>query len=416
MRVLYGNADIFGENQVILSFIMKPFTQKVFYQFNKTICTHTEEVRPFFDLLDRVSTVIKSNIWLNSNLSNPMVHINLILTLSDGFFIKRTFKRQIFYYSYESFTKDFGIVHIGNKLIKSYSITNYFNVPVMFIFDKPKKSKYYNIWCIDKVILQPSQQTKVDICFELHGQASVSPEIMVISNVSYPFYYKFTMNIVPPSLMFTNTKKEHVTSIEFKNGLDKLFSSQKWSKCIIIDNIGNEQINQINMKLTEQSFLTYRMKDTKILPKNREEMCFDFYLWLYTNETDNSGVQFSIVTNGFEYILPIKIELNESTIRHIYSAIESSADLIAYVCLFTPVICLIFKLILYIAFILEKKSKFDKLNRAIKHYSVANFRQKFTQKDEEEKHIFNPYSYTKNRLDKPASGTACSNMEKVLMK
>lgn len=414
--IVGGNINIFGYEHNLNSTILMPKHEHILAEFNQTINTEIPDIKPLFDLIENSPTQVELMIWANPMWNSPKLYVRVMVELENDFFFTGNLSTNFTFWNYDSTTTDLGIIHTGERIVQKQTITNHFIVPVLYKLHKPPESRNFKVWCLDKVLLQPQQQADIYVIFELIRPRKISKAITITSNATSPFYFRFNMIVKSPSLKFVDEFNSQVYSIDYSGGFNKLIESEKWQKCVAVHNIGSEIIKPFHVSMNPSRFLKYTLEPSDIHPSKKSLLCFNLYMWLYENETDNTDLVFSVTTGGFKYSLPVRINISDDTVMEVYSAVDATIDLLISMSVIEQVASLLISLVFFIIYRLEVRKKLRLCERAARHYSMSLKESKGCQKDDEERMFSEKWNYSPRKLKiARSSENAIKRMENALI-
>ena len=370
----------------------------------------------FFDMIDcNPSFQLQNQLW--ENLWSKPIHYDFVVTISldKGFYYSQAIPMSITSYTLPTTSLDFSTIHAGEIFLRTTTLSNYFNVPIEFKFHNIKQSLAYSITYKKSLILQPHSNYDFSVTFEGKKPGYYSLEIPVTTNLTPPFVIPVSATTEYPKIKFVDKNQNVVTSVDFSGGEDELYTSDKWTKCIYISNNSPGSLSLTNLQITPNNFIKFYANQTNLLKKETISLCFDMYLWLYQNETDYSDLQFSVSAQNFVYTIPIHVNLSEATIRHIYSSLDRTQDIISFLSLLAPCTSLLFVLIGYLWFYKDLWKKTKRVERAVKHYSVNNYKTFGIQKSDENAALSTQWVHQNDPPLLPASKLSIERMEQFII-
>ena len=169
-----------------------------------------------------------------------------------------------------------------------------------------------------------------------------------------------------------------------------------------------------NMQITQNKFLKFNANQTVLEQHQTMSICFEMSLWLFENETDTSDFKFTVNAQNFVYTLPIRVNLSDLTIRHVYSSVDGTLDLISFLSVSAIIGSFAITVFCFAWFKKEEFWKRKRVSRAAKHFSVNSKKTAEVQKSDENSALSTQWVDSDKKVLEPASKFSLEMMEQMI--
>ena len=415
--VLY-NMDLNKTNEIENNIVLKADQEYIVSYISTMLDNNFKLVKNFFTQIKSTDSYQKQNeIWEKNWPEGMNISLDLTFNFKDDYYYIYKIPIRIGYSSFPRSTIDFTTIYTDEIFSKQTKITNFFNIPVEFTLHDPLQysKDSYSIKYKRHAIVQPHDSFDVVVTLECYKPDIYTIEIPVTTNISPPFIIPVTVTVEIPKVRFTNSTGEMVTEVSFNDGSDPKYMQNKWKQCINMFINDDSELSLKNFHITNNNFLSCSMNTTTFKQNQTVELCFDLSLWLYESDDDISNLEFSLSALNFLYVLPIKINLSKEAKINIIKSLDQTINIFSLVSIFPLFFNILLTLFCYLWFNSELKWKKERIERAIKHFSVNQLKTAGIQQNEDNYNIYTQWIYNDNeKFLGPASKDACELMEHMI--
>ncbi|EAY20084.1 hypothetical protein TVAG_365920 [Trichomonas vaginalis G3] len=384
-------------------------------KYTVNLSTSNEALKPFFEVIDSNSSYYaQTRAWSNFWVPHYKFHIKFIIVLEDGMYYEHLLEYELHHTEISHHSIDFGPVHKDEVFEKKLYFSNMLATPVEYTFHPNEPSNLFSLRYPSSFIIHPGETMEFHCVFETFEVGKVNSFIPITTNATPPYAIPVSAKIEVPRVRYMDKNDNMIVNLHFIGGEDKHFMSYSWIKCIKVVSFANFSVDLSEMRITPNSFISYKINSTRLRPKEFANLCFDLKLWLF-EESESIGIQFSIISGDFIYILPIYFNISDQAKLNINEAINGTMNIVSVLGVMVPLTSIVIGLICYLWFRREVKWKARRFDRAVKKYSINNYRPIEVQNDQESLiPIKTKWVYNRAPVNRVASMRSISTMEHFL--